>query len=141
MGIKRTAADKWFSDCIRESVDWRCERCNTYFPEGRGRAGLHCSHFYGRGGKSVRFCPDNGDSLCYGCHKYFERARDEYTAFKRKKLGDVRYDELVERANKPRHTPKSELKEISAHYRAQFRYMKRKRKEGERGNLPIVRYD
>jgi hypothetical protein len=70
-----------------------------------------------------------------------ERSRDEYTAFKRKKLGDTRYDELVERANTPRKTPKSELKEISAHYRSQFRYMRGRRLKGEIGYLPIVRYD
>jgi hypothetical protein len=141
MGIKRNAADKWLSDCVRESVGWTCERCKKYFPEGRGRAGLHLSHFYGRGGKSVRYFPDNCDSLCYGCHKFMERSRDEYKRFKLKKLGDVRYEELVLRANSPRKYSKADIKEMSAHYRSQYRYMQRRRAEGERGYLPLVRYD
>ena len=141
MAIKRTAADKWFSDCIREAVDWRCERCHKYFPEGIARKGLDCSHYYGRSKKSTRWCPDNCDALCMGCHRHLAGSRDEYERFKRDKLGEDAYNELVARANSIRHTSIFELKEISAHYRAQFRYMQRRRAEGERGNLPIVRYD
>ena len=42
--IKRTPADKAFSDCVRSASEWTCERCHTYYEEGR-RMGLHCSHF------------------------------------------------------------------------------------------------
>ena len=139
--MKRTLLDKLVSDCVRASVGFVCERCEKYFPEGNARKGLHNSHFYGRGGKSVRYFPDNCDSLCYGCHKFMERSRDEYTAFKKKKLGETRYEALVLRANKPRKYIKSDLKDMRAHYRAQLKYIERQRMAGEQGCLPIVSWD
>jgi len=70
-----------------------------------------------------------------------ERSRDEYTAFKKRKLGDTRYDELVLRANKPRKYTKADKKEMLAHFRSQHKYMLRLRKDGAQGYLPVVSYD
>ena len=66
-GIKRTAADKAFSDCIRERVNWTCERCGKYYPPG-ARAGLDFSHHHSLGNWSIRFEPLNAEALCTGCH-------------------------------------------------------------------------
>lgn len=141
MSIKRTPLDIAVSMCVRESVNWTCERCHKYFPPGRGRAGIHNSHFYGRGGQSVRYFLDNCDCLCYGCHKYMERSRDEYTAFKRKKLGDTRFDALVLRANKPRKYTKADKAEMTKHYRSELSKMEFLRANGERGYIEAISYD
>lgn len=139
--IKRTPLDAAVSNCVRESANWTCERCKNYFPEGSGRAGLHNSHFYGRGGQSVRYFPDNCDCLCYGCHKYMERSRDEYASFKLQKLGETCFDQLVLRANKPRKYTKSDKKEMLIHYRSELASMQAKRLLGWQGYLRIVSYD
>lgn len=141
MAIKRTALDKVVSDLVRARVDWICERCEKYFPEGSGRAGLHCSHFYGRGSKSVRYFFSNLSSFCYGCHKYMERSRDEYTAFKKKELGETAFDELVRRANAPRKYTKADIKDMTKHYKAQLKYIERRRANGEQGYLPVVDWE
>ncbi len=139
--MKRDMTDKLVSDCVRESVNWTCERCDKYFPEGNARKGLHNSHYYGRGGKSTRWFFDNCDSLCYGCHKFMERARAEYDAFKRKKLGDIRFDELTLRANKPRKYIKHEINEMRKHLREELARMKVLRMDGEHDDIPLVSYD
>jgi len=87
-----------FSKYIRKRDNYTCQRCGAvHDPSSRG---LHASHYFGRGGYSTRYDPDNCVALCYGCHKYWdEQNRPEYTDFKTKQLGQERYDELVYRAN------------------------------------------
>ncbi len=141
MALKRTKHDKIISDLIRERAEWCCERCDTYFPEGHGRQGLHASHYYGRGRISTRFLPDNLNSLCMGCHLHMSGNRDEYTAFKVKELGQSRFDDLVLRGNAVMKYTKSDKEELYIHYKAQYKYMLRRRKQGDRGYLPIVNWD
>ena len=140
MAIKISKHDKVFSQCIRERANWSCERCGKYYPEG-SRMGLHNSHYYGRRKAATRFDPDNCNALCYGCHSYFGTARDEYTAFKRKELGDTRFDELTLRGNSTMKRIKSDMDELYAHYKAQLAYMQRLRAEGNVGYLPLVSWD
>lgn len=46
--------------------------------------------------ESVRFEPDNCDTLCFGCHKWWEvEDREAYKAFKLKQLGQKRFDSLI----------------------------------------------
>ena len=139
--MKRDMTDKLISDCVRESVNWTCERCDKYFPEGSARKGLHNSHYFGRGGKSTRWFFDNCDSLCYGCHKFMERSRSEYDAFKRKKLGDTRFDALVLRANKPRKYIKADIKEMRDFLRQQLKDMMKLRMDGAQGFIILRNYD
>jgi hypothetical protein len=141
MAVKRDATDKALSDSVRASENYTCERCGKYYPEGHGRKGLHCSHYRGRSGKSTRWHPDNLDCLCYGCHMYFSGERFEYDAWKRKKLGDDRYDRLVLRANKPKKTPKWEQLLIRKHYQSEFKRIQDERKNGKQGHIRIIPYD
>ena len=98
-GIKRNATDALFSDLVRERANWRCERCLTQYE--KPAPGLHCSHFYGRGGKSTRWDFDNANALCFKCHTYLGSNPHEYRVWKLRQLGQRLYDRLVLRANTP----------------------------------------
>ena len=90
--LKRSRADKLFSDYIRIRDNWTCQRCFiTYEPPTQA---LHCSHWWGRGNKSVRFNPDNAIALCYGCHRYLGSNPTEHNQFFLKKLGIETYDRI-----------------------------------------------
>ena len=141
VAIKISKHDKVFSQCIRERAGWCCERCGKYYPEGHARMGLHMSHFYGRRKMATRFDPDNGNSFCYGCHSHMGTNRDEYTYFKRKELGDTRFDELTLRGNSTMKRTKSDMDELYAHYKAQLAYMQRLRAEGQTGYLVLTSWD
>lgn len=92
--IKITPLDRRFSKLVRSLAGWKCQRCNEqYTPPKTG--GLECSHFFGRESKSTRFCLDNCDSLCTGCHSYFHSHPHEYYTFKLNKLGKERYKALI----------------------------------------------
>ena len=99
--IKIDKADQAFSLYIRERDDWTCQRCGSIFdPWGEKTGGLHNSHYFGRGREGTRFDPENCDALCYGCHRYWEKAdREEYRAFKVRQLGENRFLSLTVRAN------------------------------------------
>lgn len=98
--IKIDKADSLFSKYIRLR-DKECLRCHRKGSGDLGITGLQCSHFYGRRKESTRFDPENADSLCAGCHRYFTEHKTEYTEWKIEKLGDKRYDLLTLRANTP----------------------------------------
>ena len=138
--MKRDKHDKVMSDLVRERADWRCERCNKYYPEGH-RSGLENSHYYGRARMSTRYFPDNLTSLCTGCHFYFGGARDEYTSFLIKALGESRFDDLVLKGNAVRKFTRAEKEEQYQHYRAQYKYLRRRRDQGETGWIDFVSWD
>jgi len=83
MGIKRTTADKLFSEIIRERDGWACQRChkvyNKYDPHSR--MGLHCAHNRGRANYNTRFNENNAVALCYGCHQYLGSNPKEHEEF------------------------------------------------------------
>ena len=61
MAIKRDAADKWFSDVVRQKAGFQCEHCGK--KDGR----MECAHIWGRAAKSVRWSMDNALCLCHYC--------------------------------------------------------------------------
>ena len=98
--IRIDPADKVFSQYIR-SRDRKCVRCSS--PVSFNDKGLPVthqnSHYFGRGRENTRFDPENGDTLCHGCHQYWGSADKEgYRNFKIKQLGQERYDMLSIRA-------------------------------------------
>jgi len=101
MAIKRWPQDKVFSNYIRTRDGWTCQRCSkSYDPtSSSSRMGLHCSHFHGRGKWTTRFDPDNGTSLCYGCHRYVGSHPIEHMEFQLKRLGKAKFEDLTKRAN------------------------------------------
>lgn len=99
--VRIDKADKAFSRYIRLR-DKRCKRCGNWGWGFSGINGLQCSHFFGRRMESVRFDEENCDTLCFGCHRYWEKEdREGYRQFKIKQLGQKRFDLLVVRANTP----------------------------------------
>ena len=99
MNIKISKLDRLFSQYIRSRDGWKCQRCGSQFKPPT--TGLHCSHFHGRGKKSVRFDPENCVALCHGCHSYFTANPLLHVQFFQKRLGK-RFDALLIRANTPR---------------------------------------
>ncbi|MEW5248899.1 hypothetical protein [Microbulbifer discodermiae] len=145
MGVKITSADKWFSRCVRERAGWRCEGCQSEYPENS--AGLQCSHFHGRGSYAVRFDPDNAFAHCTRCHYFFEGNPHEFTRWVRERLGEGAYDILLEKkqvvdnARFARRDVKQRHKsEISRHYREEYRRMQALRKDGDMRRIEFVGY-
>ena len=138
MAIKRTPADKAFSDCAREAHDYTCQNCgknNRHNPQA-----CHLSHFYGRRGRSTRWYKDNGFCLCAGCHNYLGEHPLEHSIFVKEILGEGCLDILTERAFTPMKVTKDEEKEIARHYREQLKKILEARKNGVDGFIDFEGY-
>ena len=135
MKLKRTAADKWFSDCVRLATNWTCEYCTRDYSDNR-RA-LDCSHFYGRANYSLRFHPLNAFAHCMGCHRKLGENPALFAEYAENQLGKHGLSilrELSQDTELGRLARKSQ-KEISDFYRKEFRTMERIRKAGNSGML------
>lgn len=139
--IKITAADKWFSLCVRERGNWTCARCKTYYPEG-SRNGIECSHWVTRGNWSVRFSPLNAEPLCTGCHFYLGSHPRIHEMEVRERLGSYAFAALEELARDITlgRRARREKKQISDHYRAEYRRMCAERSEGRAGRIEFMGY-
>lgn len=116
MSIKRDAADKWFSDVVRKKANSSCEHCGT-----TGR--MECAHIWGRARKSVRWSLDNAISLCHYCHRDFTANPVKFTEWVTSHLGQGHMDILHEKQMVLMKTTKLLRKDISTHYRLEFRKM------------------
>lgn len=101
LNVKIDPADKYFSQWIRFR-DKQCMRCKS--PVRFNEKGLPVthqnSHYFGRGRQGTRFEPDNCDTLCHGCHRFWEKEdREAYREFKVEQLGTKRYASLTLQAN------------------------------------------
>ena len=121
--IKITAADRYFSLCVRKRAGWACERCGTGY--GGPSSGLHCSHYHGRGKHATRHDPRNCASLCFGCHRHLGSQPYEHAEFFKARLGEYGVHALWERAGDMTiaRQIKRELKEVAKHYKAEFERM------------------
>ena len=113
MAVKREACDNWFSKCVRHRDQHRCQYC---FKEG-----TDCAHIYGRAKKSVRWSMDNAVTLCRYHHQWFTSNPVAFTDWLTKLYGEGHMDILREKANALLKNNKLLRKEISDHYRAEFR--------------------
>lgn len=96
MKIKITKLDALFSQYIRRRDNFTCQRCKKQYTPPT--SALHCSHFWGRSNKKVRWDEENADAHCYGCHQYLGSRPVEFTEWKKKQLGK-RFEMLNVRAN------------------------------------------
>lgn len=95
--MKRDKYDKTFSDYIRLRDKYTCQRCFKKYQ--KGDTGIHCSHYMGRTNQSTRYDEENAETLCHGCHSYFEdRKQTYYRDFKMKQLGEERLIALEQRS-------------------------------------------
>ena len=96
--IKRRRADILFSQYLRKLRGYQCEVCGRKHEPNSMNLGV--SHFHGRVNESVRFDEENCDIICnIPCHRYFEEHKTEYSAWKRKRMGEKPYKMLMVRAN------------------------------------------
>lgn len=130
-------ADKWFSLCVRERSDWVCEYCGKKY--NQPTSGLHCSHYYGRRNKAVRFEPFNAFAHCFFCHNEFGGNPHKFHAWALEKLGQENYDILVELSNQIEHgrTVNRGIKsgEIAKFYRTEYQKMRVLRDAGQTGRI------
>lgn len=106
--ISEKKLDDAFSLHIRTRDNFTCLRCGLHIDPPTNL--IHCSHFYTRNARSVRFDDDNGDAMCYGCHRFLEtRKNGEYTDIKKKQLGQSRFNALRRRYYTLRVRPPTEL--------------------------------
>ena len=91
-------ADRLFSLLVRTWAGWCCEYCQKDFSSRKHE--LECSHFWPRRHKGTRYDRENCDSLCHECHQWFHTAtgRWEYERWKKKLLGEERFEALAWRA-------------------------------------------
>ena len=113
-GIKRWAADDWFSKCVRLAADHQCEHCR--------REATDCAHIYGRRHAALRWDKDNALALCRSCHRYFEENPIDMAQFLDTKYPGRKERLLVKRRGKLKNTPETR-KAISDHYREEYRRM------------------
>ncbi|HAI19363.1 MAG TPA: hypothetical protein DCM10_15825 [Xanthomarina gelatinilytica] len=142
MGIKRDAADSWFSKCVRERTNYTCEYCHKQYD--RSSTGLHCSHYWGRASKSVRWAGDNAFSHCYSCHQKLSANPHDFTYWVNKMLGDTRYEALLDKKNDTS-IGKQLLKDnkaglIAKHYKEQHKILTEKRQQGETLYIDFIDY-
>lgn len=99
--VKISKADAIVSLYVRTRDNWTCQRCGKYDPPtDYEKSALQNSHYFGRTKKSVRFDEENCDTLCFGCHRIWEKEdREAYRDFKINQLGQKTFDLLTARAN------------------------------------------
>ena len=123
-GIKRTPADKYFSDYVRELADYVCERCGDEYERG-SIPGIELSHFWSRSNKSVRWDLENAAALCRNCHQYFTDHQVEHSEWFLDRLGNDAVKALERRARTP---AKIDEKEVAAKYKQMLTDLKDSRR-------------
>jgi hypothetical protein len=115
MSIKRDQADIWCSKVVR-ARDGQCIRCGT-------TEGLEAMHVVGRKSKILRYSLDNLASGCHRCHRYFTENPLQFIDHLTMVWGEGHMQLLREKARENLKTTKELRKEISKHYREQFKLM------------------
>ncbi len=140
MRIKIKPSDKWFSRCIRERTSWTCEVCGSSHEEGS--QGLHCSHYFGRRAKSLRWAKDNAFAMCFGCHQKLGSNPDDFREWVSAKIGEGMIQILREKREDIGLAKlfKKNEKEVSKHYKNEYESMLEKRNAGETGRIEFEDY-
>ncbi len=135
--MKRDKLDDVFSKLVRERVNFTCEACQTYYPEDR-RMGLHCSHFYTRSKRSVRWFPDNATAHCYKCHTYYGGHPVEFAEWTEARLGAEKFHLLRRRAHTPLKLSKPDKEDLYQDMKAELERMQSERKSGVTGRIEFM---
>ena len=112
--MKISAADKWFSLCIREASNYTCVTCGKM-----GR--MECSHVYSRRHRTIRWDVENAMSQCNGCHRVWHSNPIDSFIWFESEFGSGRIELLREKMNNKVKVSKLEEKEIAKHYREQLK--------------------
>lgn len=98
--VKIDPADAWFSKYIRLR-DGECRRCGSpvQFNASGDPVSHQMSHFQGRRKEATRFDPENGDTMCGGCHMYLTANPYEHVEWQVDAKGKSVVDQIVVRSN------------------------------------------
>ena len=140
VGVKLTQADIYFSKCIRERADYRCERCGLNCRNMPSY--LDCSHILSRVHRCIRWDKNNAVAHCKKCHKWWHSNPAVAGRWADKYLGEGFVDALYEKANaKNRHRySKAEEKDIAKHYKDELAKLEEQRADGKQGHLDFTSY-
>ena len=113
--IKESKVDAIFSLWIRNR-DGVCQY-PLRSPEDFHAGPLQNSHFHGRTARSTRWDEENCDGICARHHQFLEgRKNAEYADWKRKQLGDERFEALKRRYYQLKQWKQPELKVLIEKY-------------------------
>lgn len=131
--MKISAADKYFSLCVRDAHDNTCETC--------GKVGrMEASHVYSRRHRTIRWDKLNIMCQCNGCHRAWHESPLKSFQWFESNYGSARVELLREKMNSKVKVPKSEEKDIAKHYREQHAIILQKRADGETGYIDFISY-
>ena len=131
--MKISPADTWFSRCVREAAGWACLRCGKQHEENS--TGLHNSHIFSRRHRTIRWCKDNTQALCFSCHQWFGGNPVESGRWVEEIAGTGLISLLIEKKNSNVKVSKLEEKEIAKFYKKEWEKLRQRRAEGETGKL------
>ena len=130
MKLKRTAADHWFSRCVRLRSDFKCQGCGAQYESNS--VGLHCSHYFSRSKKGIRYEARNAFAHCYGCHQRYGSNPDYFVRHYIDTYGEGALELIREKA---------EQKLIAKHYKTEAARMENERASGKAGWLEFISWD
>lgn len=126
--MKILACDTQFSLAVRARDNYTCQWCGSTTNQ------MQCSHVYSRRHRTIRWDMMNAKCLCAACHKkWHESPLAAFTWFE-EKYGIWRIELLREKMNYKVKVPKTEEKEIAAHYRSELK------KKAEDDSYEIISY-
>lgn len=131
--MKISAADQAFANAVKEAYNHVCQVCGK-----QGRVEL--SHIFSRRHRTIRWCVDNTLPKCHSCHRWWHENPTESGKWFRDKFGDRFVDLLIEKRESKMKIPKSEEKEIAAHYRKVLKAIKEFRKMGVTVTIEVESY-
>ena len=141
MKLKRTAADHWFRRCVRLRNDFKCQGCGVQYESNS--TGLHCSHYFSRSKKGIRYDALNAFAHCYGCHQKYGSNPDYFVRHYIDTYGEGALELIREKAediNLGKRMNK-EQKLIAKHYKTEAERMENERASGVAGWLEFVSWD
>ena len=97
-GIKITKYDKILRQILelkrQKNGVLSCAKCGGSYSID-DCAGLHVSHYWGRGIWTTRLLEENVDFHCYACHSYLGGRPHEFKEWKLNQMGQPAYDALM----------------------------------------------
>jgi len=137
MALKSDICDTLFSKLVKERSGWVCERCDKGY-EPYKAMGLDCSHRQSRKHYSTRFDPENADSLCMNCHKYWwhQSPLEAWSWIEKDRgLGREFIDSLRAKSRVPFRGYKYKKKQIAASLRSELKRLQDLRSQGVTGRI------
>jgi len=117
MSIKRSNADREFSDAVRLAAQSTCRAC--------GRVGrTECAHLIGRRCTTLRWDAYNAEALCHTCHRLFTEEPKLFSDWVEDNWPG-RWDILNKKRQAFVKNNKATRYEVAEHYREQIRLMEK----------------